>query len=155
MRWGELAGLQRRHVGLVSGVIKIRQVVVELPSGELRISPPKTNAGRRTVYLPEVVLHDLRIHFESERDAFVFTGAKGARSCAGQPFKGCKGLAVAGLTGPIHFRDLRHTGNSWAAEAGATLRELMDRMVHASACAGLNYIHSATATGASPRPCQN
>jgi integrase len=83
MRWGELAGLQRRHVVLVNGVIKFRQGVVELSSGELRISPPKTNAGRRTVYLPEVVLQDLRIHFaifvKSEPDAFVFTGAKGAQ----------------------------------------------------------------------------
>jgi integrase len=49
MRWGELAGLQRRHVDLVNGVVKIRQAVVELPTGELRISPPETNAGRRTV----------------------------------------------------------------------------------------------------------
>lgn len=67
--------------------------------------------------------------FESEPDAFVFTGAKGARSCAGQPFKGAQALAAAGLTGRIH---LRRTGNSWAAEAGATLRDLMGRIGHAS-----------------------
>jgi len=28
----------------------------------------------------------------------------------------------------IHFHDLRHTGNQFAADTGATLRELMDRM---------------------------
>jgi integrase len=28
----------------------------------------------------------------------------------------------------LHFHDLRHTGNTLADEAGASLRELMDRM---------------------------
>jgi integrase len=32
----------------------------------------------------------------------------------------------------IHFHDLRHAGNTLAAEAGASLRELMDRMGHSS-----------------------
>jgi integrase len=53
-----------------------------------------------------------------------------------------RGLAAAGRAGRIHFHDLRHTGNTWAAEAGATLRELMDRMGHASTRAALIYIHS-------------
>ena len=34
---------------------------------------------------------------------------------------------LAGVDGGVHFRDLRHTGNTWAAEPGATSRELMDR----------------------------
>jgi integrase len=147
LRWGELAGLQRRHVDLVNGVLKIRQAAVELPTGELRISPPKTVAGRRTVYLPEVVMHDLRLHFDlyvkPEPEAFVFTGAKGAqlrRSTFQRHWR--RGLAAAGLTGQVHFHDLRHTGNTWAAESGATLRELMDRMGHASTRAALIYIHS-------------
>src|SRR5215471_8954612 len=33
----------------------------------------------------------------------------------------------------IHFHDLRHTGNQLAADAGASLRELMDRMGHSTA----------------------
>src|SRR6266542_6142346 len=77
LRWGELAGLQRRHVDLVNGVVRIRQAVVELPTGELQISPPKTSAGRRTVYLPEIVMQDLRVHFDiyvkPGPEAFVFT----------------------------------------------------------------------------------
>jgi integrase len=32
----------------------------------------------------------------------------------------------------IHFHDLRHTGNNLTAEAGASLRELMERMGHSS-----------------------
>jgi integrase len=41
----------------------------------------------------------------------------------------------------VHFHDLRHTGNTLAAENGATLRELMDRMGHSSSRAALIYLH--------------
>jgi integrase len=42
----------------------------------------------------------------------------------------------------IHFHDLRHTGNTLAANAGASLRELMERMGHESERAALVYLHS-------------
>ncbi len=50
-------------------------------------------------------------------------------------------LAATGLAG-IHFHDLRHAGNHLVAEAGANLRELMERMGHASSRAALIYLHS-------------
>ncbi|MGH3420040.1 MAG: tyrosine-type recombinase/integrase [Streptosporangiaceae bacterium] len=50
-------------------------------------------------------------------------------------------VAKAGLSG-VHFHDLRHTGNTLTADAGANLRELMDRMGHSSTRAALIYLHS-------------
>jgi len=50
-------------------------------------------------------------------------------------------VARAGLPG-IHFHDLRHAGNTLNADAGASLRELMDRMGHSSTRAALIYQHS-------------
>ena len=41
----------------------------------------------------------------------------------------------------IHFHDLRHTGNQLAADAGANLRELMDRMGHSTTRAAMAYLH--------------
>jgi integrase len=41
----------------------------------------------------------------------------------------------------IHFHDLRHTGNILTATAGASLRELMARMGHASTRAALVYLN--------------
>jgi integrase len=41
----------------------------------------------------------------------------------------------------IHFHDLRHTGNQLAANAGANLRELMDRMGHSTTRAAMAYLH--------------
>jgi len=49
----------------------------------------------------------------------------------------------AGLEG-THFHDLRHAGNHLTAEAGANLRELMERMGHSSTRAALIYLHSTT-----------
>ena len=42
----------------------------------------------------------------------------------------------------MHFHDLRHTGNTLTAAAGANLRELMARMGHSSTRAALIYLHA-------------
>jgi integrase len=46
-----------------------------------------------------------------------------------------------GLHG-LHFHDLRHTGNTLAAATGASTKELMARMGHASPAAALRYQHA-------------
>ncbi len=145
LRWGELAALQRRHIDGARGLIEVRQAVVELPTGELRIGPPKTESGRRDIEVPSLIWKDLQLHLDvyvkPSNDAFVFTGPKGAmlrRSNYQRTWR--KGLAKAGLTDRgLHFHDLRHTGNTWHAESGATVRE---RMGHSSTKAALIYIHS-------------
>ncbi|MGW2216194.1 tyrosine-type recombinase/integrase [Nonomuraea sp. NPDC001684] len=52
-----------------------------------------------------------------------------------------KALQHADLS-KIHFHDLRHTGNTLATSAGASMRELMARMGHSSTRAALIYQHS-------------
>jgi integrase len=42
----------------------------------------------------------------------------------------------------LRFHDLRHTGNTLAAATGASTRELMTRMGHASPRAALIYQHA-------------
>ena len=43
----------------------------------------------------------------------------------------------------LHFHDLRHTGNQFAANSGAGLRDLMTRMGHDSERAAMIYQHEA------------
>jgi integrase len=43
----------------------------------------------------------------------------------------------------LHFHDLRHTGNTFAASSGASLRDLMARMGHDSERATMIYQHEA------------
>lgn len=54
-----------------------------------------------------------------------------------------RAVEAAGLPEGFRFHDLRHTGNMWAAETGANLRELMERMGHSSTRAALIYLHAA------------
>ena len=49
-------------------------------------------------------------------------------------------LAAAGLPS-THLHDLRHTGNMLAADAGANLRELMERMGHSTTRDATVYLH--------------
>jgi len=42
----------------------------------------------------------------------------------------------------LHFHDLRHVANTMAAATGASLKELMYRMGHASPAAALRYQHA-------------
>jgi integrase len=50
--------------------------------------------------------------------------------------------ALIGVEG-LHFHDLRHTGNTFAAAGGTGIRDLMARMGHDSERAAMIYQHQA------------
>ncbi|MGI8808454.1 MAG: tyrosine-type recombinase/integrase [Acidimicrobiales bacterium] len=79
-RWGELAGLTRRHLDLLHGTLTVAETLVEGGSG-LSIGPPKTDAARRTVALPPPLVPILDEHLAKfsapGRDGLVFCGPKG------------------------------------------------------------------------------
>ena len=113
------------------------------------IGPPKSEAGRRIVGIPAVIVPVLREHLavfaEDEPGALVFPGARGGPLRRGNFNKMSAWPHAAesiGMTG-LHFHDLRHTGNQFAAQSGARLRDLMARMGHDSERAALIYQHQA------------
>jgi len=145
LRWGELAALRRKHIDTSAALVRIETAVVELKNGSLVTGPPKSLAGARWVSIPAFLLADVTEHLDqftgTADDCLVFTGPKGAqlrRSNFSRQWR--KALVAADLTG-VHVHDLRHTGNVQAGEAGAGLRELMDRMGHSSTRAALIYQH--------------
>jgi hypothetical protein len=110
-------------------------------------TPPKTAAGRRVVIIPAPVLPAIEDHLTAHAlpgpDGLLFT-SPGGRLLRHSAFRNrvwVPAVTATGLTG-VHFHDLRHAGNNLAAEAGANLRELMERMGHASSRAALIYLHS-------------
>ncbi|WP_200875390.1 site-specific integrase [Frankia sp. CeD] len=147
-RWGELVALTRRHLDVEEGRVQIVSTWVEPVKGRPFLGPPKSDAGRRTVVLPQVVLPDLQRHLDvfsgDGRDGLVFPGSKGA-VISRRNFNKAAGWAAAtksvGLDG-FHFHDLRHTGNTLAASTGASLRELMARAGQSSPRAALIYQHA-------------
>lgn len=74
----------------------------------------------------------------------MFCGAKGTvlhRSNFDKAARWREATAAAGVPA-LHFHDLRHTGNTFAAATGASTKESMARMGHASPRAALIYQHA-------------
>jgi integrase len=147
LRWAELAGLRRCDIDLVNLTLSVDRQLTETSEGKPSFGAPKSKAGIRTVSFPRVILPELREHLAAyagaEDDALVFTSPSGKQMQHSNFYHRfwIKAVAKAGPEG-AHFHDLRHAGNSLTANAGANLRELMDRMGHSTTRAALIYLHS-------------
>jgi integrase len=148
LRWGELAALRRCDVDLTTGTVRVPRTLTALRN-RMEFGAPKSAAGNRVVALPAVARSALAAHLRDYvgdgPDALVFTGEKGAVLRSGNWRRAVgwvEAVRAAGLPEGFHFHDLRHTGNTLAAATGASTRELMHRMGHASMRAALIYQHA-------------
>ena len=146
LRFGELAALTRGCVNLDDGTVTVVRSLVERDDGSLSIGPPKSEAGRRTFSIPAILVPELKAHLDRyvgpDDDALVFVGAKGARlRRANWSTMWREATRTVGVEG-LRLHDLRHTCNTLTAATGASTRELMHRMGHASAQAALRYQHA-------------
>ena len=148
LRQGELLALTRADIDLdaVPAVVRVRRSVRRSESGTIRTDLPKTAASIRDVSLPAPLAVCLAEHMAAfvgpEQDAPVFrttTGTLPARSNLNTTFR--RALATAGAP-QVRFHDLRHVAQVYAAEAGATLPELMARLGHATPAAAQVYLHA-------------
>jgi integrase len=145
LRFGEATALRRSDV-LPDGRVRVERSVRYL-HGEWVYGEPKTDAGRRTVALPAAIADALAEHLDAlvpeDRDALVFgtaTGTPLARSNWNATFR--RAVDAVGLP-PVRPHELRHTGATLAAATGASTKELMRRLGHASPAAALIYQHAA------------
>jgi integrase len=146
LRWGELAALRRSDVDIQARTVRVVRQLNERRGGGFAFSPPKSEAGHRTVAIPELITPDLAAHIVTHArpgdDGLVFTSPGGGplRHTNFRRRFWVPALRAAGFQ-PTHFHDLRHTGNMLTADAGANLRELMDRMGHSTTRAAMAYLH--------------
>jgi integrase len=125
----------------------VRADLDELDGGQLQPGDVKSEASRRVVSIPEALMDDIRRHLDKYAapgtQGAVFVGPSGGRLRRGNFRKQVwlPATDAVGLEG-MRFHDLRHTGNTLAATTGASTRELMARMGHASARAALIYQHA-------------
>jgi integrase len=146
LRFGELAGLRRARVDILHRTIRVEESAVELRDGSTIFGEPKTAAGRRQVAFPAelvpLIEAHLAGHVKAPPDSLVFTSRGGLplRRAKFRPYwaEACKKAEISGL----HFHDLRGSGATWAATAGATVRELMGRLGHATPAVALRYQHA-------------
>ena len=149
LRQGELLALRRADVDLEDSLVYVRRKRQVLDSGAVLENAPKTRAGRRTVSLPQPLVDELRIHLDryvSEAStAYVFTSSEGTpieRNNFRQRIW-VPAVEASGLDG-FNFHELRHTAGTLAARTGATTKELMARLGHASPQAAMIYQHAAS-----------
>jgi integrase len=146
LRWEELVALRRCDIDIDTATARITRQLTEVNGRAPLFAPPKTAAGRRVVIIPAPILSAVEDHLgayaQPGPDGLLFTCPAGQllRHSAFRSRVWIPAVTATGLTG-VHFHDLRHAGNNLVAEVGATLRELMDRMGHASSRAALIYLH--------------
>jgi integrase len=146
LRLGELAGLRRARIDLLHRTIHVEESAVELRNGSTIFGEPKTAAGRRVVAFPTelvpMIEDHLAQHVPAAPDSHVFTSRDGLplRRTKFPPYwaDACGKAEIVGL----HFHDLRGSGATCAATAGATVRELMSRLGHATPAVALRYQHA-------------
>jgi integrase len=149
LRWGEVSALTRADLDLKARTVRVRAAYVERSTGPLVLGPPKSQAGRRIVGIPAAIVPDLEQHLavyvKPGPGALVFPGIMGGPVRRGN-FNKLSGwphvVEAIGMPG-LHVHDLRHTGNQFAANSGAGLRDLMARMGHDSERAAMIYQHEA------------
>jgi integrase len=145
LRWAELVGLRRRLVDLAAARLHVVEQAAEV-AGKIIVGPPKTEAGRRVVILPGIAVEALAEHLDRYAmpglDGLVFTSSAGTYILRSNFSRWTWRPAVQalGLDG-LRFHDLRHTAATLAAAAGATTKELMERIGYTSAGVALRYQH--------------
>lgn len=147
LRQGELLALRRRDIDLLHGWVSVTRKRLRLASGEVIEDDPKSEAGRRKVAMPAPLVRELDTHLtlfgSPDAGAYLFTAETGTpiersnfRMRVWLP-----ATEAVGLPG-LRFHDLRHTAGTLAARTGATTKELMARLGHASPRAAMIYQHA-------------
>lgn len=145
LRRGELLALRRQDVDPAHGLLRVERSMQQMSNGKLVFGPPKTEAGRRTVHFPPHLATLIEEHLATfvapGPHSLVFTGTKGGPlrpHVLAAKWSGAR--EAVGVS--YRFHDLRHLGATLAAATGASTRELMRRLGHASPQAALIYQHA-------------
>lgn len=148
LRTGESLGLRRADVDLLHGEIRVTAQAQEIAGSGRVVLAPKSDAGRRVVAIPAVVVNALDAHLSTftppDPDGPVFTSPEGGplrRATLSAAWRSA--VQCAGAPDGLRLHDLRHHAATLTARMpGVTTKELMARIGHASPRAALIYQHA-------------
>jgi integrase len=157
MRRGEICGLLWGAVDLSRGVVRVERPLEQTADG-VRVKPPKTKYGRRTIALPKMAAEALREHWRTQCALRLQIGI-GRPSATDHVFPSPASDTFA-LRSPdalsdawrdavhwrklpkVTFHGLRHTHASALIAAGVDVLTVSRRLGHANASTTLNvYAH--------------
>ena len=150
LRWAEVAGLRRNRLDFDRLTLTVAGQLTRGEHGRMIEQAPKTEAGRRTMAVPEWLMAILRSHLAAaghteEADGLVFVSPDGAglhypnwRQRVWLP-----ATAASGLDG-LHFHDLRHTATTALLTQGVDVKTAQARLGHASPHLTLHVYAQAT-----------
>ena len=147
LRRGELFALQRRHLDELRSEVRVEAQAQRLTGRGRVLRETKSAASVRTVAIPKSIMRVL-VDFAKEfcppeSDAWLFTDPNGSPVREASLYAAWnKAVDECGLSG-VRLHDLRHYAGTSAAQAGATARELQQRLGHATARASMIYQHAA------------
>lgn len=156
-RFSELTELRRPDLSIVldtngkptSGVLHISRAVVWPEPDRAVVKENKTEAGLRDVSIPPHILVPLLDHLYKWAapgpDGLLFPAVESPEKHMkhGALYKVYRRARKAAGRPDLRWHDLRHTGATLAAQTGATLAELMNRLGHSDVKAALIYQHAA------------
>lgn len=143
LRLGEATELRWRDVDLTARTITVERAVYPV-NGEYVVGEPKSEAGKRRVAIPASLAAEIDASGPDTRDpdALVVSTRSGRCAYGAAQTAITRALRSMGRT-DVRVHDLRHTGHTLAAESGATLADLMERLGHSTVNASMTYAHAA------------
>ena len=161
-------GIETAWVEVSRAVVRVRKAPVALTTSpkatESLVGAPKTDAGVRSVSLPDFLIPAVKDHlaryaapgpggllFHASRDQTAhlsettLNGRAAVLNDDGSVRKAGFGWREARRRAgreDLDLHDLRHTGATWAAEEGASIAELMYRLGHSTPSMAIHYQHS-------------
>jgi integrase len=151
LRWSEVAGLRVGRLDLVGGRLSVAEALVRGTGGRNVFGPPKSKAGRRTMFMPDAIVVMIAAHVEhlrlSDVDALVFTDDEGGplrysnwRRRVWIPSVNAAGCSGAG------FHDLRRLNATTLVVEGIDVKTAQTRLGHADPRVTLAIYASAPAS---------
>ncbi|MDP9225589.1 MAG: site-specific integrase [Actinomycetota bacterium] len=133
-RWGELAGLKRKHLNLLKREVRIVGTIERVAGTYRYVEETKSNASRRTLRLPPFLVEILAWHLaNAPASEYVFPSQSGEAlrydNFRRRAWK--SGVEAAGL-GHVTFHELRHTAAALMIDQGADHLQVQRRLGHAN-----------------------
>lgn len=132
LRFSEATGLQVQDVDTDNATLRVMRAWKREKGKGMRIGPPKSRAGRRTISLPVEVVDTLRPLLDRPGSAWLFTTTTGRVVMHSNFYNRIwkPACVTAELDPRPRIHDARHTHASWLIAHGVRLEVVQDRLGH-------------------------